>query len=262
MTTVAIAAIVRNEADYLPDWVIFHLWQGVSRFHITVDETQGPCDDDTVGVLLRLAPLGVQIQVIRNASTAVDRQIHAYGAAGSYLRHCDWIAYLDPDEYLFDPKGRSLPFALDAMGNVAAVAVQQRVFGSNGRLDKPKISVRQAYTKRATVQCSEHKWFKTIARPFVEMTSAHGAKGGGPYVLGDGQPFEFESHGSATRIATDGLRIHHYMLKSREEFLRKRARGAISDRGDYRRFTMDYFTERDKYANAVEDLTLAEWFPK
>jgi hypothetical protein len=261
MTTVAIAAIVRNEADYLPDWVIFHLWQGVSRFHITVDETQGPCDDDTVAVLKSLAPLGIEIRILRNDKSP-DRQVNAYNYARGALMDFDWVAYLDPDEYLFDPKGRSLPVVLDAMRpDTYSVAVQQRVFGSNGRLDKPKLSVRQAYTKRATVQCPEHKWFKTVARPTAKMLSAHGSNKG-LYVLGDGDFFTPETHGSASRIATEGLRIHHYMLKSREEFLRKRARGAISDRGDYRRFTMDYFTERDKYANAVEDLTLAEWFPK
>ena len=149
------------------------------------------------------------------------------------------------------------------MGHASAIAVQQRVFGSNGRLDKPKISVRQAYTKRATVQCPEHKWFKTIARPFVSLTSAHGADKAEPiYLLGDGLPFTHETHGSADRIATEGLRIHHYMLKSREEFRRKQARGAISDRDGYRRFDDAYFTARDAYANAVIDETLAEWFPK
>ena len=260
MTTIAIAAIVRNEADYLPDWVTFHLWQGVARFHITVDETRGPCDDDTVDVLRRLAPLGVVTAVMRGMPKG-DRQLAVYEEARRNLQTADWIAYLDPDEYLFDPTGRSLPVALDAMLPASGIAVQQRVFGSNGRLDKPKISVRQAYTKRATVQCPEHKWFKTIARPHVVMASAHG-NGPRDCLLGDGGEFVAESHGSATRIATEGLRIHHYMLKSREEFRRKQARGAISDRGDYRRFDDAYFTARDAYANAVEDLTLAEWFPK
>jgi hypothetical protein len=261
MTTVAIAAIVRNEADYLPDWVTFHLWQGVSRFHITVDETQGPCDDDTVGILHKLAPLGVVTHVVRGQWPG-DRQLRAYERARGRLQDFDWIAYIDADEYLFDPKGRSLPVALAAMpANVEAIGVQQRVFGSNGRLDKPKLSVRQAYTKRATVQCPEHEWFKTIALPQVEMTSYHGAATS-RYVLGDGEPFTPKSHGSADRIATEGLRIHHYMLKSREEYRLKRARGSISDREGYKRIDDSYFTARDAYANAVEDLTLAEWFPK
>jgi hypothetical protein len=80
----------------------------------------------------------------------------------------------------------------------------------------------------------------------------------GGYVLGDGSDLYCPTHpGQANRIAETGPRLHHYMLKSREEWLAKKARGALSDGAapGFKRFTDDY-AARDANCNLVPDDTL------
>jgi hypothetical protein len=83
----------------------------------------------------------------------------------------------------------------------------------------------------------------------------------GRAVLGDFAPFAAgtEHPGEVDRVATHGLRLHHYMLKSLAEFRRKQLRGANSDRPEegYARLSGDYFFAREPRASQMIDCTLA-----
>jgi hypothetical protein len=70
--------------------------------------------------------------------------------------------------------------------------------------------------------------------------------------------------GRVNRIATEGLVLHHYMLKSLEEFRAKQRRGSVSDASDnsYRRLTDDYFFAREQATNMVEDRSLCDMAPR
>src|SRR5262249_14769394 len=147
--------------------------------------------------------------------------------------------------------------------HVGAVAVNQTVFGSSGHVQATDDPVIFRFVRRAADNYAEHEWFKSIVR--VEAADSfdtqhavrlHAAS----YVLGDGMPFAVAGKhpGRANRIAGAGLRLHHYMLKSLDEFRLKQARGAVSDRPKegYKRFTNDYFFKRQENTNRVLDETL------
>ncbi|MEI6160371.1 MAG: DHH family phosphoesterase, partial [Roseococcus sp.] len=105
------------------------------------------------------------------------------------------VAFLDADEFLFDPQWRSLPNWLDGLeDDVGAVAVNQRVFGSAGRIeiDDEDLVIRR-FTKRATLDYPEHNWVKTIARPECVATFhfSHTVElREGRYIMTDGSPRE------------------------------------------------------------------------
>ncbi|HEY0267592.1 MAG TPA: glycosyltransferase family 2 protein [Rhizomicrobium sp.] len=259
--TLAICAIIRNEAPYLLEWLAFHSLCGVDLFRIYDNDS-----DDGTTELLGALSRDFPIEHVPWSRPGRVRQIAAYDDGLESLRgRVDFAAFIDADEFLFDRQFRPLPHVLAAYGpTVGAIAINQRVFGSAGHRDMTDQPVTHRFTRRAITDYPEHRWFKTIVRPEMALSfhSAHDVTlREGQYVLADGLPFRqgaAEHAGEADRIAPNGPLLHHYMLKSLEEFRRKQNRGAISDRPDdrYTRLTDDYFNNRDTAVNTVPDHTL------
>jgi hypothetical protein len=252
MHTLAICTLMANERPYVEEWLAFHAAQGVTLFRIYVDRTRADLPDDGTARLLRALPY--DIEVVDWTEPGPTRQVAAFNAGLTSLSaRAKWVAFIDADEFLFHP---DMPMAewLDGI-TAPAVAVQQTVFGSMGRLTKPAGLVTESYTLRATRSYAENRWFKSIVRPgrAGPFYNSHMAFVGG-YVLGDGSDLHCTTRGQADRIATTGPRLHHYMLKSRDEWLAKKAKGAPSDGATpgFVRFTDDY-TARDAHCNLVPD---------
>lgn len=259
--SLAICLMVKDERPYLAEWLAFHALVGASHFRIYDNGST----DGTQALLARLAT-HYDIEVLPWTVTGIERQQSAFNDACQALagRH-DWVALLDADEFLFDPQWRPLPNWLDGLDeDIGAVAVNQRVFGSAGRIeiDDDDLVIRR-FTKRAAIDYPEHHWVKTIARPECVATFhfSHTVElRQGRYVMTDGSPREVAgAHpAQAARVALHGPVLHHYILKSWDEYQRKQKRGAVSDRPDMKRLTRDYFTGRDTMVNAEEDTALAE----
>jgi glycosyltransferase involved in cell wall biosynthesis len=255
MHTLAICTLMANERPYVEEWLAFHRAQGVTLFRIYVDRTRPELGDDGTADALRA--LGAE--VVDWTEPGPRRQVAAFNAGRvSLYGRAEWVAFIDCDEFLFHPDMRISDWR-GLKWLKPAIAIQQTVFGSMGRLTKPAGLVTENYTLRATRQYPEHRWFKSIVRPggvdpFINSHQADTKW----YVLGDGKPFTATHPGCADRIATTGPRLHHYMLKSREEWLAKKAKGAPSDGAapGFVRFTDDY-TARDAHCNLVPDDTAA-----
>ena len=257
-----VCTILLNERPYLEEWLAFHRAQGVSAFRIYVDRTRPELGNDGSWGLLMDNLNRYNITLIGWQEPGPQRQVAAFNDALRHIR-TEWAAFIDVDEFLFNPDGLLTDWLSALPQDVSAVGVQQRIFGSAGRLTKPAMPVTAAYTLRATAQYPEHRWYKSIvrmrgARAFVNSHHAV-CVSGGRRVLGDGAPSDNWHAGEATRIATTGLRLHHYMLKSREEWLAKKAKGALSDGAapGFKRFT-DEYAARDANCNAVRDETLRD----
>jgi hypothetical protein len=260
--TLAVCAMVRNEAANLPEWLAFHALAGATLFRIYDNES----NDGTAGVLDRLTPF-YGIERITWPGRGIRRQLDAYDDAISALvGRASWVAFIDLDEFLFDPMRRSLPAILAALpDDIGAVQVNQCVFGSAGQELWEDDLVIARFTRRTPDDDPEHRWVKTILRPEAAagFSTTHSAVlRAGRAVLGDFAPFAAgDPHpGEVDRIATHGLRLHHYMLKSLAEFRRKQLRGANSDRPEegYARLSDDYFFAREPRASEVVDCTLAD----
>jgi len=254
--TFALCAILKDEADYIEEWLAFHILQGVSRV-ILYDNNSS---DDTCERARSFAK-SIDIQVISwpDSARGFDRtQRRAYVDGARRLSGAaDYVAFIDLDEFLFASDYGPLGQTLAAFPTkIAAVAVNQRVFGSSGQKSSTGDLVTSRFTMTAAADYPEGHFFKTIARPdrIIRFDSVHSVVlTSGTYVLSDGRPLPPRpDHPGFSSLITDGaLRLHHYMLKSRQEFERKRQRWAGQDLSN--RLTDEYFSERDRSVNAVRD---------
>jgi hypothetical protein len=263
--TVGVCAIFKNEADYIEEWLAFHTLQGVGRF-ILYDNNSS---DDTCQRATSFAK-HVDLQIVHWPNSADGfycTQLLAYFDGACRLAGlADYVAFLDIDEFLFATDYRPLGQVLaDFPADTAAIAVNQRVFGSAAQPLSTGDLVTSRFTMAAAADHSEGHWFKTIARPdrIIEFDSSHSVVlNSGTYVLSDGRPLppRSEHPGQSSIVAEGALRLHHYILKSRQEFELKKLKS--SDQYLRDRYTDEYFDHRDTSINAVCDERLKRFAPR
>jgi hypothetical protein len=257
---VGICAIAKNEADYIEEWLAFHILQGVS--HVVLYDNNST--DDTCARARSFASR-VSLRIVRWPDSRdgfdLTQRLAYFDGAQRLSRVVDYVAFIDLDEFLFATDGSPLGSVLAAFPpGTAAVAVNQRVFGSASQLDSTAGLVTSRFTLAAPKNHSESHWFKTIARPdrIVGFDTVHSVVlDSGDYVLSDGRPLPLrpDHPGFSSLIPEGTLRLHHYILKSREEFERKKLKWSGQDLSN--RYTDEYFAQRDASINEVREACLA-----
>jgi hypothetical protein len=219
-TYLAVCAIYRDEGPYLREWVEFHRLVGVERFYLYDNSST----DDHAEILRPYVEEGL---VELTPWPIHPAQIQAYEHC--LLRHrseARWIAFIDLDEFLFSPLGRSLPDVLREYEQWPGVGVNWAVFGTSGHLTKPQGLVIESYTRRT--DRNVNKAIKSIVDPsevrafcqphFFMLRS-------GPTVDENGRPITGPPYSGTSEVSFERLRVNHYATKSEEEFRGKLARG-------------------------------------
>jgi len=211
----AIAAIVRNEASYIREWIEFHLLGGISRFYIYDNGS----DDDLMSVLEGYVAAG-NVQVIPWKGFVHQRSVQqlAYAhAVANVESDIGWLALIDVDEFIFSPTGVTVVEILESQPPHVALAVERVDFGPGEHVRRPEGLVIDNYRLRS--KCFDN--VKSIVRPWaVTVVGAHCC----------------ECEGSYLGIDPAVLRVNHYFTKSRDEFEAKLSRGWwVSDQTDKKR---------------------------
>jgi hypothetical protein len=216
----AVGAIFRNEARYLPEWIEFHQQQGVERFYLYENNSTDEWEQ-------ALEPYRKVVEV--RSWSDHPGQCSAY--TDCLQRHrwdTRWLALIDLDEFLFSPTGQSLPEVLRQFRWVASVVVNWRCYGPSGHEDPPNAPVVESYTRRAADDHPQNRHIKSIVFPAAT-------------VLPVWNPHYFAYHGLSVDErgdrtppgvfrdppTADLLRINHYWTRSnaewRDKLMRPRA---------------------------------------
>lgn len=217
----AVCAIFRDEALYLREWVAFHRLQGVEHFwlydNLSRDDWRSAIEPHTDVVDVMPWP-------------AEPGQNSAYlDCLKSHRHDARWISFLDVDEFLFSPTGRSLPDVLRDFERHPGVVVNWRMYGTNGYEERPDGLVIENYTRRGPDDHRDNRYVKSIVNPrrtvdFVDQP--HSFYHCGVAVGEDHQPTERAFRNPPT---AELLRINHYYAKSVADWERKRARPNATD---------------------------------
>ena len=244
----AIGAILKNEGPYILEWVAYHRVLGIERFFLA-DNGEGPGrDDGSAALLAALDRAAVVDRLPFPGEPGRPPQLPAY--AEILRRHgaeADWIAFIDADEFLLPaPPWRSLHplFAgFTSRPATGAVAVNWAVYGSSGETAARPGLVVERFAARDRDDSALHRHYKTILRPAAcaglhDTPHLFRLRPGAEAVHADGRPVR-ALPGDAPGISADRvwapLRLNHYVVKSREEFLRRkqpRGRAAIAGKRD------------------------------
>lgn len=226
----SVAVIVKNEARYLREFILFYQATGADRIYLYDN-------DSTDGIMKELAPFLETGFVIYRHWPGRTVQTAAYrDAIRRAKKRTKWLALIDIDEFLFSPKG-SMPSQLREFEEHPGVGVNWVIFGPNGHDRRPDGLVIENYTSTINDYDADYNChIKSIVQPGKVFTinSTHYAyyKNGGFAVSETGERIDnssahlyaqgraFTSHNHRNRF-----RINHYITKSLEDLEAKLFRG-------------------------------------
>lgn len=222
-TSVALVAILRNEIRGLVEWLAHYKALGVGEFLIYDNAS----DDGTSLALMTLQAAG-EVQCIPWPHSVGERpQRLAYKDARQRAT-AEWLCFFDADEFILLREDASLPIFLSRFGaEVSAVAVNWVVFGSGGQAAWRALPVMERFTEALPAAAAANRQVKSIGRrERLAGTGIHRVEPAfGRYVMPSGVDAVFANLHSVRTPDVAVAALHHYAVKSLEEFAEKRARG-------------------------------------
>jgi glycosyl transferase family 92 len=224
----ALCSMYKDHAEYLREWIEFHRLVGVERFFLYDNEST----DDHEQVLAPYLERGIVEVHHWPTPPSVERGV-PWGIIDAFNdcieRHRDdarWIAFIDTDEFLFSPTGRSLPDVLSGFEQFAGVEVSRLDFGPSGHKQKPPGLVTENYLRRRNYVEPKKDWehVKSIVDPArtTGAFNAHGFYYSESWAVREtGERGLEDPPGRRGFPHVSQLRINHYITKSHEEYARK-----------------------------------------
>ncbi|KAH7692025.1 Nucleotide-diphospho-sugar transferases protein [Dioscorea alata] len=221
---VCACTMVRDVAKFLREWVTYHSAIGVDRFIIYDNGSE----DDLESAINRLLLEGHDVSTVLWPWAKTQEAGFSHCVA-AHRDSCDWMAFIDVDEFLFSPAWaasarpnrtmvRSILPTEPESDRVGQVSVPCRDFGPSGRKEHPRNGVTQGYTCRARAQ-ERHKsvvFLRAVTRSLVNVVHHFG--------LGEG--WRTESVGSKRAV------VNHYKFQAWPEFrtkFRRRVSAYVAD---------------------------------
>lgn len=226
MIDLAIVSIIKNEGQYIEEWVRYHIVAGVQKFYLYDNDSS----DNTREILEKYITDGY-VELIPYPGVA--KQLPAYNDAIAKHRYdCKYIAFIDADEFLYScNKLKSVRDFCNEIfhdyPNAGGIAVNWRMFGSSGLIQKPKRGgVLENFLYRALENGRGNDCIKTIVNPRKVYAFDHVHYP--TYIYGvhsvdeNGNIINGWNHPNAE---IKKIRINHYFTKSKDEWVERRKIG-------------------------------------
>lgn len=256
---VAACVVARDAHVDIVEWVHYHLKLGIWPIYVFDHGSIPPMSGVLSSYVQSKTVVYHYFTTFQHATEkpqlyAYDRCLKEYGA-----KHT-WIAFLDVDEFLVFKKGppvQSLPSLLQLYEPYSALAVHWILFGSSGYTIRPSKGVLRSYYKCLPLEHDQHLFIKTIANTKCTLGTSHSPhvfihNCSTPVVRTDVSPV---TGPKASNVMHDTLALHHYAIKSEEEFLVKMARGS----GMKRQRGWEYFWFVDKWSTDFNFDVMSVW---
>lgn len=234
----AVCAIAKDEGKYFKEWIEWHRSQGVEKFYIYDNEST----DSTKEVLEPFIESGLVEYVY---FPGYRRQLAAYDDCLAKHRYdARWLAFIDLDEFIVPVADKSIPDFLKRFESFPAVEINWFIYGSGGATKKSGEPVMDRFTRHSMPDHILNRHVKSIVNPrrVYNMIGCHEAARIDGYAA-DSHGHEIHANFRDREPQQDVIRINHYAVKSRQEFVEKQGRGRAS--GKKRNVPDDYFNQYD-----------------
>lgn len=239
----SLAAIIKNEAPYIREWVCFYYLNGVEKFYLYDNESE----DNLREVLSDFVSAGI-VEIIN--CPGKEKQVPAYNDALSRLRYkTQWLMIVDADEFMIVNGNKKISEFLKDYEKYAALAVNWVMYDYGGLLKKPEGLVLENYRTVHGKFHPKNLHVKSVINPrkVALCVNPHYCEyKGGNYAVNE----NFEKVvGPVTAVQSiEKIRLNHYYCKSYEEYEAKVARGLADS-------YFKYIIKKEDYAfdDATED---------
>lgn len=225
----AVVAIMRDEAPNLKEWIDFHAAQGVGRFYLFDNDSS----DNTAEVLKPYVASGLVSVMPWQHRKGYHTQARAYAhALTSFGKDCQWMAFIDVDEFLYCPDGKPLPQLLAGFMRFPALIVHRHTYGTSGHLTPPAgvigyFPMRVPPPPGAFVM-KGNLAPKSVVQParVAAVDGAHTFRLKGTASIGHDESGELLFGRQAPAFRDQAVRIDHFYTKDKGTFLKRITRGS------------------------------------
>lgn len=257
----SIGAIFKNEHPFILEWLAYHRCLGINTFYIADNISSDGSSElltalDTIGLIKRL-PYPTQPNT--------PPQLGAYREILNNANADEWIAFIDADEFLSPQDyedGLTLIKPLLDNPEIGAISINWAVYGSSYSILPSNDLVIERFTHRAAEYHAVNKHYKSLVR-----VSAVVDTGSTPHAFDISHDHRFVMVNDMNQNKKDGigeltvwspLRLNNYVIKSKAEFLNKKAsRGRATTLKESMARDISFFKGHD--LNHHED-HVPQWF--
>ena len=143
----AACIIIKNEAEYIKEWIDFHLLVGFDKIILYDNESNDNLKQKLENYIKKnkLTYIYWDNSFVSNNSNFFwklsdegkkNPQITAYYHAIENFKNFKWIAFIDSDEFLFSPQNKNIKDILKEFEDFFSIAVYWKVFGTSNILKK------------------------------------------------------------------------------------------------------------------------------
>lgn len=221
----SLGAIVNNETLYIKEWIEFHRIVGVTHFYIYDHEST----DNLYETVYDYIKQGI---VTYTYWPGEAMQMPAYNdCINKYKYESKYIGFIDIDEFIIPVEDKNLVDIIEDIfnryNNCGGIGLNWRMYGSSNHDIMVDGLVMENYKLRAEDNFNDNKHIKTICNPRVTTEfkyNPHSAEYLKPYhcVNENGIPIKGPFFENST---CDKIRINHYRVKSKEEFILRKMKG-------------------------------------
>jgi hypothetical protein len=256
---VGLVSIQKNRAPWLHEWVAFHHLAGFERFYVYAHN----CTDHSGAVLQALAgAYPLQAFDVRTTENQVQLKVYQH-ALETFGHECDWLAFIDGDEFLFPTAAAGIGAALApyTYERVSAIGAYWACFGSSGHVDEPAGLVTENYRRRPPLDFPDNAHVKSIVRGRqASRVGPNAHQFATPWGTRDelGREITFGRTPYAPSYAT--LRINHYVTQSRQFFKQFKQTSGAADAGAGYVRPDAWWDKHDR--NDELDESMLPWLPR
>lgn len=254
----SLCLIIRDENEYLEEWLRWHIGQGVEHFYIYDHGSKWPVRE-------QVKELGEEISskvtVIDWSGSHSDAQPDAYNDCLVRFRgESRWIGFVDTDEQIEVKSGQTLPQFLKKYEEYAGVFAVWVTYGACGQVKKRPGSLRE----RFTVPNHQCPWNDTAGKVIVQpiymlRMVIHNGKTKDGFVIVDEHENTVNDYSMTSQHPTkDFIVVNHYYTKSYEEWLNKLKRGTAH--ANYHRKYSEFFYINPDMRGCWEDVTVDQQY--
>ena len=237
-----ILTVIKNEQEYLDEWIKYHLDLGIDHIFIfeDIDSDSHKEITDKYGDMVSLNSIEI---ILTDSEKKLVKQFKLtkkknpqeiyFPKSISWIKNTykdkyEWCFAIDNDEFItFEKENSKLEEVLELYKNYDAVVLQWKIYGANGHVEKPNYGdggLVETYTKESnypghhilewtTKTCYKLNSFKECYFKEIHQPT------------NDCKWCKTDFSNSRVKLVYDVFYVRHYMTKSWEEYISKRKRG-------------------------------------
>lgn len=249
----SICLIIRDENEYLREWLDWHVGQGVEHFYIYDHGSKQPVSEyiKTLDAALR------DRITVRDFGGAHEFAQHdAYNdCIKRYGGESRWIGFIDADEMVRVKCGMTLPELLRGYEDYAGLFMLWAEYDANGLVKKDDRPLRERFTRITPTHLDDGIGKSFVQARLMQYMETHNGRTYPKFDVVDENKSAVEPEQIRKTDATDELVcVDHYYTKSYEEWLEKLRRGTCDP--VYSRKYADFFIYNPDMEYCREDIAV------